>query len=57
MRIGSKGIAIAKIGSKTVSVIRYGAMLVWQSVRSCFGSGMWIQGKPWIGEEAWKNDK
>lgn len=30
--------------------------LVWQSVRSCFGAGYWSNDKPWINEEAWKNE-
>ena len=31
--------------------------LIWQAVRSCFGSGVWIGSKPWIGEEKWKRQK
>ena len=31
--------------------------LIWQAVRSCFGSGVWIGSKPWIGEEKWKGQK
>lgn len=29
--------------------------IVWQAVRSCFGTGYWINKKPWINEEGWKN--
>lgn len=28
--------------------------IVFQAVRSCFGSGKWIGKKPWIGTEKWK---
>lgn len=31
--------------------------LVWQAVRSCFGSGKWIGNKPWVGTEKWKGTK
>lgn len=40
---------------KTISYIYYGAELVWQAVRSCFGSGSWVQEKSWLGEEVWKS--
>lgn len=33
-----------------------GTRLVWQGVRSCFGSGLWFNDKPWLNEEAWKNN-
>lgn len=29
--------------------------LVWQAVRSCYGAGYWINEKPWIDNEAWKD--
>lgn len=41
---------------KTISYVYYGANLVWQAVRSCFGSGIWISQKTWLGEESWKYD-
>lgn len=31
--------------------------MIWQAVRSCFGSGKWIGNKPWIGKEKWKGTK
>jgi len=34
-----------------------GASLVWMAVRSCFGSGVWINTKPWLNNEKWKNNK
>lgn len=39
---------------RAISYIQYGAKLVWQSVRSCFGSGAWVNEKPWLNEEGWK---
>lgn len=32
-------------------------ILVWQAVRSCFGSGVWVSAKPWLGQEKWINNK
>lgn len=42
---------------KVIQQLHYGAILIWEAVRSCFGSGMWVSAKPWIGTEAWKNNK
>lgn len=30
--------------------------IVWQAIRSCFGSGMWLNEKPWINDEMWVNN-
>lgn len=30
--------------------------IVWQAIRSCFGSGMWLNEKPWINDEMWENN-
>jgi hypothetical protein len=55
IRIGEKNISIAYYGSKAISAIYQGALLVWTAIRSCFGSGMWSGEKPWIGTDAWKS--
>ena len=31
--------------------------IIWQAVRSCFGSGVWLNDRPWINTDAWKNNK
>ena len=41
---------------KPVQAMYKGAHLVWQAIRSCFGSGAWINEKPWINDEVWKNN-
>lgn len=46
--------AITRLG-KVVVEVRQGMRLIWQSVRSCFGSGAWRNDKPWLNNEAWKN--
>ena len=40
-----------------ISAVYKGASLVWMAVRSCFGSGVWINTKPWLNNEKWKNNK
>ena len=37
-----------------VQMVFHGALLVWEAVRSCFGSGAWIGERPWLGEDPWK---
>lgn len=29
--------------------------LIWEAIRSCFGSGWWITNRPWINNNIWKN--
>ena len=29
--------------------------VIWQAVRSCFGSGTWNDEKPWQDDECWKD--
>lgn len=40
-----------------IALVYHAGHLVWQAVRSCFGSGVWVSSKPWIGSEKWKNHK
>lgn len=51
-----KQIAIIHAGGRVIASVYHGTRLVWQAVRSCFGSGGWINEKPWINEEGWRND-
>ena len=50
-----KQISAIYYGSKTVVAVYYGAKVVWQMVSSCFGTGHWINLKPWRNQDAWKN--
>ena len=31
-------------------------LLIWQGVRSCYGSGAWIDTKPWLDNDGWKDN-
>lgn len=57
--IYKEGKEITKIfkSNKEISYVYKGALLVWQAVRSCFGSGFWVNEKPWLSEEGWRNNK
>ena len=50
-----KPISSISYGGKVIATVYHGAVLVWQAVRSCFGSGRWIRKKPWLGKERWKH--
>ena len=51
---GKEIVSIIK-NSRTISAVYKGSKLVWQSIRSCFGSGFWVNAKPWLNNEGWKN--
>jgi hypothetical protein len=55
IRIGNKELDFVRVGTRTVSAIYIGTKLVWQAIRSCFGSGYWISTSPWKNDEGWKN--
>lgn len=55
IRYNGREIAAIHIGRKTITALYNGAVLIWQSVRSCFGSGWWIDDKPWLDDEGWKD--
>lgn len=46
-----------RLFGRAVAAIYYMGRLAWQAVRSCFGSGLWVSAKPWLGEEKWKDSK
>ena len=38
-----------------ISYLYRGAVLVWEAVSSCFGSGYWRNDLPWKNDDVWKN--
>ena len=42
-------------GIKPIAYVYLGIKLIWSAVSSCFGSGMWLNAKPWSNDDAWKN--
>lgn len=55
--INGKLISAIRYGEIALSAVYKGATLIWQAVRSCFGSGRWIKDKPWLGNEGWRYGK
>lgn len=43
-------------GNIPITAIYRGSKLVWQAVKSCFGAGFWVDTKPWLNNEAWRNN-
>ncbi len=55
IRINGQDLSSVRFGSHVVSAIYVGTKLVWQAIRSCFGSGYWINTSPWKNDEGWAN--
>lgn len=53
--IAGKEITAVNVYGRAITAIYAGTRLVWQAIRSCFGSGWWVNEKPWLNEEGWKN--
>lgn len=54
--IGGKSFSAMAIGGKIVATMYYKGIKIWGTIRSCFGSGVWLSAKPWIGTDTWKNN-
>lgn len=39
----------------SIQTVYHAGVVVWQAIRSCFGSGFWVNKKPWLNNEGWKN--
>lgn len=48
-----------KKGQQTRSILAIykGARLVWETIRSCFGRGFWMNQRPWLNEDVWRNNR
>ena len=53
----AKNIVQMMCNGKMWQALYRNGQLIWQAVRSCFGSGVWMDEKPWIDEELWKDNK
>ena len=51
-----KPIVLRYIGKKIINSTYRSLQLVWQAVRSCFGSGSWKNEQSWNNSDAWKNN-
>lgn len=39
------------------SAVYWGTRLKWAQARSCYGTGVWLEAKPWIDNDSWKDNK
>lgn len=55
MIVKGRNITALVVQGKEIAYFYIGDKLIWQSVRSCFGGGYWINESPWKNDEGWKN--
>lgn len=55
--VRGKEITAISVGNRALQAVYHGARLVWQKVKSCFGSGVWLNNKPWFNGDKWKNNR
>jgi hypothetical protein len=54
IRSGSHDITSVSYLGTAFSKVVQGGRVLWESIRSCFGSGAWFGQRPWIGSDGWK---
>ena len=51
---------VSQLTEQSIGAIYKGSQLIWvtvyNAIKSCFGSGTWIQDKPWLDNDFWKNN-
>lgn len=57
LHVNNRDIVEIFANNRVISTIYKGGRIVWEAIRSCFGSGMWISAKAWLYNEGWKNSK
>ena len=57
LNINGKTVVSMMRDGKILSAMYRNGQLIWQAVRSCFGSGIWVERKPWLDTEKWKDNK
>ncbi len=45
------------IAGRAIQAVYHGTLLIWEVIRSCFGSGIWRDEHPWKDDDAWKENK
>lgn len=54
IRIKGKEPEALRVGKRPVAALYLGARLIWEGVKSCFGSGVWRDDKPWRDDDGWR---
>lgn len=57
IKIGTKEVTALYLGTRAITMVYKGAVLVWQAVKNCcFNSGWWLKDKLFVNNETWKNN-
>lgn len=52
----NKDITAVNFGERAITAVYKGTKLVWETIRSCFGKGFWVNSFPWDNGDSWKNN-
>lgn len=52
---GTQAIESLRKGATEIGTVYRGLVIVWEGIKSCFGGGLWLNEKPWLNTDAWKN--
>ena len=52
---GRRDIIEISRGRLDISEVYHGKRLVWGLAGSCYGTGHWINERPWLNTDAWRN--
>lgn len=55
LKFGNKNIIDMNYGTVPILALYHNSILLWEQIKSCFGKGFWINDKPWINNDCWKN--
>lgn len=45
----------ASMDARMIALVVMEGRIVWQIIRSCFGQGYWIEDRPWLDDDTWKD--
>jgi hypothetical protein len=53
--INGEEISSQMIGGEMVETMWLNGEIIWQGIRSCYGSGAWLNSRPYTDNDGWKN--
>lgn len=51
---GQEIVALWKDGKRITAIWETG-QLIWEAIKSCYGSGVWRDDKPWRDDDVWRD--
>lgn len=52
---GKKEIIDLYHGTLQITEVYHGKLLIYNTLKSCFGHGYWVNTLPWLNDDGWKN--